>query len=39
VNYHGKNLIAIRVYDGAGMGGIYGLINIHQLEGRTHSAK
>jgi len=39
VNYHGENLIAIRVYDGAGMGGIYGLINIHQLEGRTHSAK
>jgi len=30
VKYRGKNSIAIRVYDGAGMGGIYGLINIHQ---------
>ena len=30
VEYSGKNSIAIRVYDGAGMGGIYGLINIHQ---------
>jgi beta-galactosidase/beta-glucuronidase len=34
VEYHGKNAIAIRVYDGMGMGmgmgGIYGLINLHQ---------
>jgi len=30
VEYNGKNSIAIRVYDGAGMGGIYGLVNIHQ---------
>ena len=29
-DYHGKNTIAIRVYDGANMGGIYGLIDIHQ---------
>jgi len=28
--YHGKNVIAIRVYDGEGMGGIYGTIDIHQ---------
>ena len=30
VKYHGENAIAIRVYDGQGMGGIYGLINLHQ---------
>ena len=30
VKRKGKNEVAIRVYDGVGMGGIYGLIDIHQ---------
>ena len=28
--YHGENVVAIRVYDGQDMGGIYGTIDIHQ---------
>jgi hypothetical protein len=30
VRRHGANAIAVYVYDGMGMGGIYGLIDIHQ---------
>jgi len=37
-NYDGKNTIAIRVYDGAGMGGIYGLVTIHQPTGDVEKA-
>jgi len=29
-DYHGRNVVAIRVYDGENMGGIYGTIDIHQ---------
>ncbi|NKB70756.1 MAG: tetratricopeptide repeat protein [Candidatus Latescibacteria bacterium] len=32
-NYQGENTIAVRVYDGADMGGIYGTVNIHQPKG------
>jgi tetratricopeptide (TPR) repeat protein len=35
VNRHGKNTVTIFVYDGAGMGGIYGTIDIHQPIGET----
>ena len=38
-NYDGDNVIAIRVYDGAGMGGVYGLINIHQPTGDVNYSR
>ena len=31
----GENAVALYVYDGANMGGVYGLINVHQPKGRV----
>ena len=31
----GENIVALYVYDGMGMGGIYGLINVHQPTGEV----
>lgn len=36
VNYKGQNAVAVRVYDGANMGGIYGTIEVIQPTGKEN---
>ena len=36
VNYKGQNVVAVRVYDGANMGGIYGTIEVIQPTGKEN---